>query len=212
MLLTICTLAVGSGLTWADGFTSGPLVPSPINRLCALPRLLRWREGSLGLTHVAAQGYRAASALSGSRCDDTAAVATTLSPEVRGPRWGARVELTEFCPSFHTTSGSYKLKCGGQSEGPRLFSKQAGWPTPDGHPQPPSRQSSGPASPGRWEVSIASTKLPAGVGTDSELGFGCTCINVGTRSPLLSLGRTSSGQGFPGWPTRTCGLHLVPQT
>lgn len=116
---------------------------------------------------MVAQGCRAVSALSSRYCcDDTAVVAITISCEVRGSCQGARVEFTEFCssPVNIRISGSCKPGCGGQSDGPMPFSKPAGWPTPDGRPRPPSRQSSGPTSPGRWDMSLAAPSSPPGRG------------------------------------------------
>lgn len=85
---------------------------------------------------------------------------------------------------------------GGQSLGPRLFSKPAGWPAPDGHPQPPGRQS-GPTSPSRWDGSVGSTKLPARVGTDRS--WALVLHTRTSASPTLSLERTSS-RSRPGQP------------
>lgn len=114
----------------------------------------------------------------------------SLSPpppaRVRGPCQEPKVEFTgrvlSSCPHVHIL-GSRKPRCGVQGEGLGLFSRPAGWPAPDGHPRPLSRQLSGPISPGRWVVSVGSTELPARAETDLELGSGITRLNSGPLPP-----------------------------
>lgn len=91
---------------------------------------------------------------------------------------GGSRSRTEFCPGhMHMSQAPVNQGVRGRARGPGC-SKPAGWPAPDGRPRPPSRQSSGPTSPGRWDVSVGSTELPTRVGTVLELGFGTTCLDV----------------------------------
>lgn len=105
----------------------------------------------------------------------TTVAADVLSQEVRGPFWGAWIELTDGVLSFscsHTHAlGSCKPGHGGQSERSGLPSKPAGLPQMAA-PGCQATVSSGPASPSRWDMSIVSARLPTEAGTDLELGFG----------------------------------------
>lgn len=113
---------------------------------------------------------------------------------------------SSFCPSPVT-----HLCLRGQNEGPRLFSKPAGWPTPDGRPRPPGRQS-GPTSPSRWDRSVGNANLPARAGTDWS--WASAPHTRMSASPALSLDRTSS-RSRPGQPCpeplagRTQGLPVA---